>query len=542
MDVSGTGRSSSPSSSSGNSYSDSSGSGSDWSSSGSGLDTDNSTFATNDDSRNSRSSDWDTDNSSTSTTDTLRNQTTELDRARGEHQAPTVQSAADSQPQAIAKPEPEISFSDVEVGSVVAGVIGSNNGIFASSEIRTRNASSTFNDQIVADGLGNKSVVSAAVFDNVTGKITTGTNSKAPLSRESAHPVLQQRLDNMDYSRAHNSWQGNHAEVHALNDALWSRETHNQSTGTPRAVTEADLPSMTLQTAWTKSSQKGGMTIGEVAHRCANCTQLTDGVQNLAGDSPADYSVSKAAANDVSVATDTPRYAFANSDLSSARRGAQTGALAGFGISSFQNLRDGVTTEDVATIATDTGVAAATGATGEMIENSVARFVESRAGAALQQGAGTTTRVMSSRIAGAGVAGAVIGAGFSSVDQVQAWQRGEVSGSEAIGTVTAEAATGLAAGSAGALAGAAIGSIIPVAGTVVGGVVGFGVGMAAGWAADKGLRASGITDAVASGVTTTIDAGGRAVEAAGDAIGSAASAVSDTVERWGQSLSSAFGW
>lgn len=292
-----------------------------------------------------------------------------------------------------------------------------------------------------------------------------------------------------------------------------------------------------MQTAWTRSSGTGRMSIGEVAHRCANCTQITEGVHNLAGDSPAEYSAAKAAANGVVVATDPPAHPYANNDMSDARRGGLTGGIVSLGVSSYQNLSDGITSEDVQTIATDTTLGVTTGAAGEMIENSVSRFVDGRYGSTLQN-AGTTTRVMSSRVAGAGVAGAVIGAGFSSVDQIQAWQRGEVSGSEALGTVTAEAATGLAAGTAGAVAGAAIGSMIPVAGTVVGGVVGFGVGMAAGWAADKGLRASGVTDAIAGGVTSAIDVGGRAVDAAGDAIGSAA----DTLGGWSRSLSSAFGW
>ena len=472
------------------------------------------------------------------TSEMLSRQETRLDRARGDYPAPDVSTALGN----VFDSTQDATDNDVNVGSAVAGAIGGNNGIFSSPEIRTLDASADFNQQVIDDGLGNKAKVSAVVLDNVTGQISTGINTKTPLDRSTAHPVIQQRLDNMDFSRTHNSWQGNHAEVHALNEALWNRENFNQSQGNPRPVTEADLPSMTMQTAWTKSSQRGGMTTGEVAHRCANCTQLTDRVHNLAGDSTANYSTSKASNSGVQVATDVPTHAYANNDLSSARRGALTGGAAALGISTYQNLRDGVSVSDARAIATDTTLGVATGATGEMIENSVSRFVDAKYGATLQQGAGTTTRVLGSRVAGAGVAGAVIGAGFSSVDQIQAWQRGEVSGSEAIGTVTAEAATGLAAGATGAAAGAAIGSVIPVAGTAVGAVVGFGVGMAAGWAADKGLRAAGVTDAIADGVTSAIDAGNRTVDAVGDVVGAASSGVTDTVSGWGRSLSSAFGW
>ena len=118
----------------------------------------------------------------------------------------------------------------------------------------------------------------------------------------------------------------------------------------------------------------------------------------------------------------------------------------------------------------------------------------------------------------------MIGAGFATVDQVGAYRRGEVTASEAVGTVVAEGATGIAAGVAGAAAGAAVGSIIPGAGTVVGGVVGFGVGMAAGYGADLAMRASGAKDFIAENVTGGIDR------------------VSETVGGWGRSLSSAFGW
>lgn len=117
----------------------------------------------------------------------------------------------------------------------------------------------------------------------------------------------------------------------------------------------------------------------------------------------------------------------------------------------------------------------------------------------------STVRQVAGRVGGAGVVGGVVNGAFAAYDQIGAYNRGEVTASQAIGTVTGEAAVGVGAGMAGAAAGAAIGSIIPGAGTVVGGIIGFGVGMAAGYLADKGLRGLGVNTMIAQGVTATID-------------------------------------
>jgi len=410
---------------------------------------------------------------------------------------------------------------DDAVASVVAGVVGANNGMYARTDAMANTALAAHVNEVVANGQGKKAVVGAVAVDNVLLNVETGVNTKQPATN--LHPVLENRLTNLNQQSRHPSNPGTHAEVNALNDAI-----HNREAVTGKPFTEADLPSMTVASAWTKSSQAGGMTEGATAHQCANCTQITDGVNNLSGDSPRAYQM-----RDGTPGTGTPpSYAYQNADLASARRGGLTGGLAAAGASTIQSLSDGkITGDEIGQIATDTGLGAATGAAGEVIENVAGRATER----ALAQGSTSTlsqtTRVVGSRVAGAGVAGAVIGAGFSSVDQVRAYQNGEVTASEAIGTVTAEAATGLAAGVSGAAMGAAVGSIIPGAGTVVGGVVGFGVGMAAGYLADKGLRAAGVTDAIAGGVTSAIDAGANAVDAVSGAMSSA-----------GEKLGSLFGW
>ena len=420
---------------------------------------------------------------------------------------------------------------DSSVDGAVAGAVTGTPATDTRADAAAKRAVDAQVNDSIAAGNGKKDTVAAAVHDPVTGRTFTGVNTKADV--ENLHPVLEQRLRNMDPASMHGSFPGRHAEIHALNQALHARDAHYAELGLSRRASEADLSSMTLDTAWTKSSNAGGMAVGETAPRCANCTQLTDGTRSLAGDSPKAYDPGKAGDAGVDPAT-PPRGPHFADDVSGARTGALVGGLAGAGASTLEALSDGdLTGAEAGRIATDAATGAATGAVGETVERGVARGIDqgvvhaSRQGAgtvATDGAAGTTSRVVGSRLAGAGVAGAVVGAGFSSVDQVQAYRRGEVSASEAIGTVTAEAATGAAAGVAGAAAGAAIGSVIPVAGTIVGGAVGFAVGAGVGYLADRGLRASGVTDAIADGVTGGVDA------------------VSDTVSGWGRSLSSAFGW
>ncbi len=163
--------------------------------------------------------------------------------------------------------------------------------------------------------------------------------------------------------------------------------------------------------------------------------------------------------------------------------------------------------------------------------NVVGRLAQTEASTITSQTFNTTLRTVGGRVGGAGVIGGVVSGAFSAYDQIGAYRRGEVSASQAIGTVTGEAAVGVGAGLAGAAAGAAIGSIIPGAGTIVGGVIGFGVGMAAGYIADKGLRGMGVDKAIARGVTATIDAGSRAAGAVRKSAGQTAQAGRQYVNR-----------
>lgn len=149
-----------------------------------------------------------------------------------------------------------------------------------------------------------------------------------------------------------------------------------------------------------------------------------------------------------------------------------------------------------------------------------ARLVQTEASSMTSSAFGSTVRQFGGRLAGGSIVGGVVNGAFSAYDQIGAYRRGEVTGSQAIGTVAGETAVGLGAGLAGAAAGAAIGSIIPGAGTIVGGVIGFGVGVAAGYLADKGLRGLGVNTAIAKGVTWAIDNAPRAAAAVGNFVGS----------------------
>ena len=170
----------------------------------------------------------------------------------------------------------------------------------------------------------------------------------------------------------------------------------------------------------------------------------------------------------------------------------------------------------------------------------VSRMAGTEASSITSQTFGATVRTVAGRVGGAGIVGGLVNGGFSAYDQIGAYKRGEVTASQAIGTVTGETAVGVGAGMAGAAAGAAIGSIIPGAGTIVGGVIGFGVGMLAGYLADKGLRGIGVDKMIAGNVTAMIDNGakiaGQAQEFGREAVNTFNNAVDSVKSNVGNTL------
>jgi hypothetical protein len=356
--------------------------------------------------------------------------------------------------------------------------------------------------------------VAAVVVDNQTGqayRAVNGDGTPSPLAK-----VLQEQLARIPPG-AHPSTPGSHAEIQALNQAILAREAR-----TGRPVTAAELSTFTLDTAWLEgdAGKTHGMAAGAPAERCAHCAHGTRGVDDLVGDSPRPYD---------SGTGRVTSWRWAAHERAAARGGAGAGAAVGL----LYGVADAVHTGhfDAKKVATATAVGVGTGAVGGLVQEVGARGFDRAAGEVVERGVNAmsrrlvstevadglaaTTRQLAGRMAGAGIAGAVINAGFATVDQIRAYRQGKVTASQAIGTVTGEAAVGLGAGLAGAAAGAAIGSVIPIAGTAVGAVVGFAVGVAAGYLADKGLRALGVDKAIAHVVTGAIDEGSKLVHDAG---------------------------
>ncbi|MEL7367402.1 MAG: YwqJ-related putative deaminase [Myxococcota bacterium] len=346
--------------------------------------------------------------------------------------------------------------------------------------------------------------VAAAVVDGQTGQTFTARNGELP---SNPHPLIADRVKRLQANPKHYSAPGTHAEVIALDKALKAREAR-----LGRPLAKSDLNSMTLDVRWTESNPKQRMVPNQDAPRCANCADITDGVRNLAGDAKPNR--------------------YAQAQRQSFRRGAVAGAAIGLGSSTYNALKDGkITGAEAASIATDTAAMAGAGAVGEVVEGAVARSIDAAKGVGLQRAAGATTRVAASRLGGAGAAGALISAGFSSADNIAAYNRGEITGAEAAGNIAGDVVVGTSAAVAGAAAGAAIGSIIPGAGTVVGAAAGFVGGAVVGYATDAVMRAGGVDKLVANTVTGAIEGVGSAVESVGSALSNA-----------GKSLASVFGW
>jgi hypothetical protein len=356
--------------------------------------------------------------------------------------------------------------------------------------------------------------VGAVVVDNTTGQVFRAVNGEAPPAPLAQ--VLQEQLASLAQG-AHPSLPGSHAEVLALNQAILAREAR-----TGRPVTAGELSSFTLDTVWLdgRADHANGMTSGLPAQRCGNCAHITEGVENMGGDAPS-------------------QTRWAAQDRDAAKGGGVGGAMVGFGF----GVIDAVKTGHVhpGKIMASTAVGAGAGMVGAVVQQHAGRAFDRVVGRTVERGVsnlagrvtstevangvGTTARVLGGRLAGAGIAGAVVSAGFATVDQIGKYRRGEVTGSQAVGNVAGEAAVGMGAGLAGAAAGAAIGSVIPIAGTAVGAVVGFAVGCVAGYLADKGLRGLGVDKAVAHAVTGAIDAGSKLVHEAGAGIAHAATSL-----------------
>jgi len=127
--------------------------------------------------------------------------------------------------------------------------------------------------------------VVVAVVDARSGQTFVRTNDPNHEPPANIHPTLAPLLKESQDNPAHPTVPGEHAEVHATNDALHAR-THQGLPDGPEA-----LDDMHMTPVWTKGSDRagkreGGMVAGDPAPRCGNCQACTNGVRNHSGDAP----------------------------------------------------------------------------------------------------------------------------------------------------------------------------------------------------------------------------------------------------------------
>ncbi|MEM6993478.1 MAG: RHS repeat-associated core domain-containing protein [Myxococcota bacterium] len=100
------------------------------------------------------------------------------------------------------------------------------------------------------------------------------------------HPAIRQRVidqqNPQDGQTGHPSQPASHAEVLALNDALWARDPDGTN------LTSDDLGDFTQLPVWAREPQeRPHMPPGGAAPCCGNCAPITRGTNNLSGDAPA---------------------------------------------------------------------------------------------------------------------------------------------------------------------------------------------------------------------------------------------------------------
>ncbi|HJP76362.1 MAG TPA: YwqJ-related putative deaminase [Pseudonocardiaceae bacterium] len=143
---------------------------------------------------------------------------------------------------------------------------------------------------------GKEKVCSAVAIDRRTGLVTHGVNGKATdvIPDKNLHPLLQQNLQNlrgwehgihkedgtvetMD-GRAHPSIPANHAEVKAVNELLWDRQS---KLGPGQTLGPDTMKEIGFDPRWTKQTGYGDL-LGE-APACANCNTILHGAESYTG-------------------------------------------------------------------------------------------------------------------------------------------------------------------------------------------------------------------------------------------------------------------
>lgn len=205
-------------------------------------------------------------------------------------------------------------------------------------------------------------------------------------------------------------------------------------------------------------------------------------------------------------------------ELPTARQGGLYGALGAAAITTVRVGSDGqLTGRDLRDLAGNTAFGAGTGALAAAGERAVTPMIDRAAGASVQRIATTTAarvapqaaaetsiafgasaRSLATRVGGASVVGAAIGAGVSAYENRDGLAKGD---SQAIGNVVADTGVAVTSVAAAMGTGALVGSVVPGVGTVVGAAAGLVVGVGVAY----GAQISGARDAVADTVSGWVD-------------------------------------
>jgi hypothetical protein len=250
-----------------------------------------------------------------------------------------------------------------------------------------------------------------------------------------------------------------------------------------------------------------GMVAGDKAPLYSNRSQLLDGIKHFSGDAQHEP---EAPSTETSVEVDAeqsnPPTWLSQETVDAAKKGAKMGAI----FSTISNGYDAIKSRnfDPKKLATKVAVGVGVGAMHGVIAHSankpIGRAIDAIGWSVSSEAAatvGSLARSAAIKLGSAAIAGASVNAGLSAFKQIPAYRQGEVTGSQAIGSVAGEALLKAGVAVAGAAASAAIGRIVPFAGGMVIPAVGF----AASRATDELLSSGGFDKAVAKMVTASFD-------------------------------------
>jgi|GEM_PF-3457337 len=166
----------------------------------------------------------------------------------------------------------------------------------------------------------------------------------------------------------------------------------------------------------------------------------------------------------------------------------------------------------------------AKGAVGGAIEHHAEGWITKAAVSGEAKAAGIFSKGAFLKGRAAGIAGAIVAAGATAINETCDYMNGKTSGSRAAGKIASEGAICFSAAATGAL----IGSIVPGPGTVLGAVIGFGVGVVAGVAVDFSARSYGVDRTIAEAITDAVHSASNYVKQSARDVAAGARFIADT--------------